>query len=132
MAKVVIQLEGGLVQGVYLLQNKLFSGSKIDGVVVVDFDTEGADSDEITSTQDKNGALLEAVVHAETIDPLPKGSDVHRVAVAYLEAPVVADTVSKDLPILVGCLEDPEAQRLLSERLKEEGEDDSQRIGGIE
>jgi len=120
MSKIIVQLEGGLVQGAYLLKNSLFPNDKVEGVIVVDFDTEGADADEITETRDKDRALLEAVIHEEDIMSLPNGSDVHRTAVAYLDQRQVDQTKDKDLPMLLPHLTDEKAKEMLTNRLKGE------------
>jgi uncharacterized phage protein gp47/JayE len=53
--KIVIHLEGGLVQWVY-------GDSPVD-VLIMDVDTEGATEDEITKYQDIEGEEGEAVFH---------------------------------------------------------------------
>jgi len=119
MSKIIVQVEGGLVQGAFLLKNSLFPNDKVDGVIVLDFDVEGADGDEITETRDKDGALLEAVIHEEDIMTLPKGSDVQRLALAYLEQRmVVSQTSDEDLPLLMAHLTDEKARAMLADRLK--------------
>jgi hypothetical protein len=119
MSKIIVQVEGGLVQGAFLLKNSLFPNDKVDGVIVLDFDVEGADGDEITETRDKDGALLEAVINEEGIMTLPKGSDVQRLALAYLEQRmVVSQTSDEDLPLLMAHLTDEKARAMLADRLK--------------
>jgi hypothetical protein len=78
MAELVIQLEGGLVQWVY----KRGSG-EITGSVVIDFDTEGSDKDEITSVKGDDGNPTEAVIHDEGFITLEPGSEIDRLIEAY-------------------------------------------------
>jgi hypothetical protein len=118
MARIIVQVEGGIVQGTFLLKNNEFPGDKVDGVLVVDFDTEGADGDEITETRDKKGGLLEALIHEEKVTPVPSGSDSHRIAVAYLEQRQVDQTLDKDLPLLMPHLTDEKAKEMLANRLR--------------
>jgi hypothetical protein len=80
MAELVIHLEGGLVQWAY----KRGKGA-INGCVIVDFDTEGADPDEITSIKGEDG-VVEGILHDEGIVPLKKGCDIDKLIAAYDKA----------------------------------------------
>ena len=81
MAELVIHLEGGLVQWVY----KRGRGA-INGCVIVDFDTESAELDELTTVKAKDGGDTQAVIHDEGIVKLPKGCDIDKLVAAYDKA----------------------------------------------
>lgn len=119
MSKIIVEVEGGLVHNAFLLQNELFPGP-VDGVLVMDFDTDGADGDEVTETRDKHGALIEALMHEESINKLGTGSDYEQLANAYLEPSRVARTKLKNLPLLMGRLQSEEGRRAAAERMKNE------------
>ena len=119
MAKVIVHLEGGLLQWAYILKNKQFPGDKVTGVVVVDFDTQGADADELTVTKDKNDAYLDALIHEEPLCALKPDSDVARVVDAYFEPERVAKAKLKDLPLLLPELQTEAGKEALTQRLKE-------------
>lgn len=76
---IVIQLQGGLVQEVF----RVIHGDPT-AVIIVDEDTEGADPEEITTVQTKNGKTYEACIHHEEISVLPSNSDVGRIVQKYL------------------------------------------------
>ena len=78
MAKIVIQLDGGLVQWVY----KRGRG-EITGCIVLDCDTEGADEDELTTIVGDDGRPTDAVIHDEGFVDLPKGCEIDRLIEAY-------------------------------------------------
>ena len=118
MSKIIVQIEGGLVQQASILKNDLFPGDNVDGVIVVDFDTDGADGDELTETTDKDGAYLDAVIHEEEIWKLKSDCDVERVTMAYLEPKIVTNTKDKDLPLLIPKLTSDAGKKALDERLK--------------
>ena len=80
MSKIIIQLQGGLVQDVFIKGRGIPTKA-----IVVDEDTEGADSDEIITITLKKGDSYEACIHTEAINKLPKGSDVDRIVNKYLE-----------------------------------------------
>ena len=79
MSRIVIQMEGGLVQDVFI------SGiGKPTTAVIVDFDTEGADDQELTSIDDTGGwKRIDACIHTEKLHTLPRKSDVARLVKAY-------------------------------------------------
>jgi len=78
MSRIVIQMEGGLVQDVFI------SGiGKPTTAVIVDFDTEGATEEELTSAVLENGWGIDACIHTEKLHTLPKKSDVARLVKAY-------------------------------------------------
>jgi hypothetical protein len=85
MSKIIIQLQGGLVQEVFI-QGKGIPTKAI----VVDEDVDGADSDEITSVKVDYGTIkddttYEACVHTEAISKLPAGSDIALIVKKYLK-----------------------------------------------
>jgi hypothetical protein len=118
VSKLIVVLEGGLVNEAHLLKSDLFPGDIVNGVIVVDWDVEGADGDETTEARDKDGGLIEALIHEEDISSLPKDCNLRLVALAYLEPNLVNDTVDKDLPLLVSKLHSEAGQAALAERLK--------------
>lgn len=117
MSKVIVTVEGGLVQWALLLKNDLFPGP-IDSVIVMDFDTEGADGDEVTEARDTSDGLIEALVHEEEILPVEHTSDATRLALAYLEPGIVAKTKPKDLPLLLPRLQSEAGKAALEKKLK--------------
>ena len=117
MSKIIVTIEGGLVQWALHLKNELFPGP-VDGVIVVDYDTQGAEGDEITSTRDRSGGLIEAIVHEEKVSPLDPYCDATLLALAFLEPGVVAKTKPKDLPLLLSLLQSEDGKKALEERLK--------------
>jgi hypothetical protein len=131
MSKVIVTVEGGLVQWALLLKNDLFPGP-IDGVIVMDFDTEGADGDEVTEIFDESGLLTEALVHEEEILPVENTSDATRLALAYLEPGIVAKTKPKDLPLLLPRLQSEAGKKALEERLKGKSDDTGRADSGTQ
>jgi hypothetical protein len=116
MAKVIVTVEGGLIQGAILLKNEFFPG-KIDGVIVIDFDTQGADEDELVEAIGFSGEKLLALAHEEQIQST-EDCDAVRVAMALLEPTIVAKAKKKDLPLLVSQLKTEAGKKALEERLK--------------
>lgn len=88
MSKIIIQLQGGLVQEVFI-QGKGIPTKAI----VVDEDVEGAEPDNITSVRIKTEKTslgrgtfeYEACIHTEAINVLPRGSDVDCIIKAYIK-----------------------------------------------
>jgi hypothetical protein len=85
MSKIIIQLQGGLVQEVFIQGKGIPSKA-----VVVDEDVEG--SDDITvvklpaeKLRRRGGVLYEACVHTEGLAKLRKGCDVDRMVKKYLK-----------------------------------------------
>jgi hypothetical protein len=76
--RIVIEIEGGLVQNVYTIAD-----GETNNAVVVDYDTEGADSDDITFSKDSGGGQIEAIVHTEQLIKLPTNCDARRLVEAY-------------------------------------------------
>ena len=79
MSKVIIQLDGGLVQDVFLRGT-----GKISRAVIVDEDVEMCDPDNLITVKDGQGKTYTASVHSNTVSRLPKDSDVDRIVKAYL------------------------------------------------
>jgi hypothetical protein len=79
MSKIIIQLQGGLVQDVFI-QGKGIPTKAI----VVDEDTDAEQSDQ-TSVQIKSGKIYRAVLGTWDLSKLPKDSDVDRIVNKYLE-----------------------------------------------
>jgi len=81
MSKIIIQLQGGIVQEVFIQGKGIPSKA-----VVVDEDVEGASPDEVLSVSASfiRGSFYEACVHTEGIAKLPKNSDVDRMVKKYL------------------------------------------------
>jgi hypothetical protein len=119
MAKIIITLDGGLVQGVFLLKNDLYPG-KIDGAVIVDWDTDEAEDSDVTEARDSSGGLIEALVHGDSIDPITPDSDLSLVTMAFLEPGLVAKTDDKDLPLLLPRLTTEAGKQALTEKLRKE------------
>lgn len=61
----LIVLEGGLVQSVCLGNRDL--REQIGRAVVIDYDTEGADADQIVAIPQSDGTTADAVVHTESV-----------------------------------------------------------------
>jgi hypothetical protein len=84
MSSIIVQLQGGLVQDVFLRGR-----GKPTKYITVDEDSEGADPDDITSVKVDYGTLkddhdYEAVCGCYKISQLPKDSDVAKMVKAYL------------------------------------------------
>lgn len=77
MSKLIIQLQGGLIQDVF----NMGTGT-IKKVIVVDHDINDAPMN-ITVTG-KDGDTFTAAVHSMPINKLPKDCDVERLVKAYL------------------------------------------------
>jgi len=85
MSKIIIQIQGGLVQEVFIQGKGIPSKA-----IVVDEDVEGADLDEITTIErpvifSKAAERYEACVHTELIAKLKKGCDVDLMVKEYLK-----------------------------------------------
>lgn len=78
MSRIIIQMEGGLVQDVFIQ-----GIGKPTQAVIVDYDFEGADDDEITEARDTDGGLLEACIHTEKLNTLPKKCEISALLKAY-------------------------------------------------
>lgn len=78
MSEIIIQLQGGLVQEVFI------KGTGVPRrAVIVDEDTEGAEIDDITIVNVGRGKGIripyEACIHAESINRLKRGCDIDRI-----------------------------------------------------
>jgi len=82
MSQIIIQLQGGLVQDVFICGT-----GKVSDAIVVDEDAQGADPKEITKVSLGRGRKYEACIHTEGVTKLPKGSDVDKIVTKYLKAP---------------------------------------------
>ena len=80
MSKIIIQLQGGLVQEVFIQGKGIPSKA-----IVVDEDVEGADLAEITTIKAASGSSYEACVHTEGLSKLPKNSAVDLMVKEYLK-----------------------------------------------
>ena len=69
----IIALEGGLVSSISTDNDELRALLNNEGVAVIDYDTEGADKDEIISVKSRNAANevveFEAVGRIEEVEP---------------------------------------------------------------
>lgn len=65
MTRLIIAIEGGLVQAVCSDNPAFFSNVE---VVTTDYDTEGADRDEISLVKQKDGTWAEAIVIERSVD----------------------------------------------------------------
>lgn len=86
MSTVIIQLQGGLVQDVFLRGT-----GKLTGYITVDEDCEGADPDDITTVKrdgtNEHESDYEAVCGGpHKLGPLPRDSDVAKMVRAYLSS----------------------------------------------
>jgi hypothetical protein len=78
MSKIIIQLQGGLVQDVFIKGRGIPTKA-----ITVDEDVEGTDSEDITSINLKGKKTYEACLGTWDINKLPKDSDVDRIVKAY-------------------------------------------------
>lgn len=87
MAKIIIQISGGLVQEVFIKGKGIPTKA-----IVVDEDAEGSDMEDITTVEIPGGTCdskgkctrdYDAVIHTEAINVLPKNSDIDRIVKAY-------------------------------------------------
>jgi hypothetical protein len=80
MSIIVIQLQGGLVQDVFV------SGKGAPTLVyVVDEDVDDIDEECLTKYETESGSY-EAAIHTDSVKPLPKGSDMALAVKAYDKA----------------------------------------------
>jgi hypothetical protein len=63
--RIIIHLDGGLVQSVYL-----DGTGPIEAAVIVDTDIEGAEESELTKVEQEGAKTLAAYIRGETIEPL--------------------------------------------------------------
>jgi hypothetical protein len=77
--QIVIQLDGGLVQDVFLRGT-----GKITKAIIVDEDVEMCDPDNIITVPLGQRGKYKATVHSNTVPRLPKDSDVDKMVRAYL------------------------------------------------
>ena len=75
---IVIQLQGGLVQGVFITGE-----GTPDLVYVIDEDTEDIDDECLTKYKTVSGKTGRAVIHTDSINPLPKDCDMARALDAF-------------------------------------------------
>ena len=78
--QIVIQLDGGLVQDVFLRGR-----GKITGAVIVDEDVEMCDPDLFVEVKIGRGKTYKAAVHTNSVSRLPKDCDVDKMVKAYLK-----------------------------------------------
>ena len=79
MSKIIIQLDGGLVQDVFLRGT-----GKITGAIIVDEDVEMCDPDNLVSVEIEKDKVYTASVHSNKVSRLPKDSDVDKLVKVYL------------------------------------------------
>jgi hypothetical protein len=80
MSKIIIQLQGGLVQEVFITGK----GTPTKAIIV-DEDTEGVDRDETTYYTTEDGNSAEACIHTEDIAKLRPGCDMDNAVKTYLK-----------------------------------------------
>ena len=78
MSKIIIQLQGGLVQDVFIQGRGIPTKA-----IVVDEDVEGSDAEDITSVKLSRKKTYEAWIHTADINRLHKDTDVDRIVKAY-------------------------------------------------
>ena len=86
MAKIVIHVDGGLVQYAFLLKNKAYPGKDITGLIIVDTDVEGADPDLLTTITDSDGQEAQASVHEEELVDMPADCDIEKFVKEWLNS----------------------------------------------
>jgi hypothetical protein len=79
MSEIIIQLDGGLVQDVFLRGT-----GEITKAIIVDEDVEMCDLDNVLSTNIGRGETYRASVHSNEVTPLPVDSDVDKMVTTYL------------------------------------------------
>lgn len=78
MSKIIIQLQGGLVQEVF------FQGTGAPTkAIVVDEDIDGIDSEELTTVKTSE-SVYEAAIHTEKVTRLKRGTDVDLIVKKFL------------------------------------------------
>jgi hypothetical protein len=117
MSKILVMIDGGIVQGTTILKTPLLPG-KVDGVIIIDWDTQGSEDDELTKASDPSGHVVEALVHEETFESADLDSDATLMALSYIEPVIVTRAKEKDLPLLVSQLKTEAGKEALTERLK--------------
>jgi hypothetical protein len=80
MSRIIVQLDGGLVQDVFLRGT-----GKINGAIIVDEDVEMCDPDLIVTVPIGKRTYYKASVHSNTVSKLPKDSNVDKMVKAYLD-----------------------------------------------
>lgn len=81
MSKIVIHLDGGLVQCVFKVVDK-----KPLSVIVVDTDTDGCGDDEkLTIAKDARGKKINAYVHEVPLDKLEENCDIQKLLKQYFK-----------------------------------------------
>jgi hypothetical protein len=79
MSKIVIHLDGGLVQCVFKVADK-----KPLSVIVVDTDTDG-DDEKLTIAKDARGKKINAYVHEVPLDELEEDCDIQKLLEQYFK-----------------------------------------------
>jgi hypothetical protein len=80
MSRIIVQLDGGLVQDVFI-QGR----GKIIGAVIVDEDVQMCDPDNFVQVKIGRGKMYTASVHSNTVSRLKKDCDVDKMVKAYLK-----------------------------------------------
>jgi hypothetical protein len=80
MSKIIIQLDGGLIQDVFLQGT-----GKITKAIIVDEDVEMCDPDNLVTVKIGRGKTYTTSVHSNTVSRLPEGCDVEKIVEAYLK-----------------------------------------------
>jgi hypothetical protein len=92
MSKIIIQLQGGLVQEVFI------TGEGEPGLVyIIDEDTEDIDDECLTKYKTVSGKTGEAVIHTDSVNPLPEDCDMARALNAFESIPML------QMPIVCKC-----------------------------
>jgi hypothetical protein len=119
MSKIVLHMEGGLVQWAYTLQNEKWPGKEPTGVIIVDFsDVEDAEEEDLTEIVNDQEEVVDAVIHEEELNNLPKGCDIDLLIEAYEEKKLIESYPVKNLPLLMGQIKHESSKKLLAQRIK--------------
>ncbi len=85
MKKVIVHIEGGLVQSVSSLLVNIYD-TESKSIIVVDTDLDGIDPEGITTTIAKDGAEIRAAIYEVEIDTLPLDSDTRLLIEAWQQS----------------------------------------------
>ena len=118
MSKIITHLSGGLVQWV----TKMGKG-KIDGVIIVDTDTEDTSIDEgLTVITDSNDREATAWIHEEPIYEAKKDTDIYHFVQTYLDNndidKVEDNNQHAQLPLLLASIRTQEGKDRIARLLK--------------
>ena len=116
MSKVIIHLEGGIVQWVANMPDK---NKEVTGIIIVDTDTEDSSNDMgVVTITDSNDREVSAYITEVPIYSYNKKTDLGHFVETYLDIEDIENSPPENLPLLLHNMRTKEGENKIAELLR--------------